>query len=179
MIEMTPVYPEWSRTIRDVADFPKPGILFKDITPLLADAKAFDAAVKAMAAPWRAAGVQAVLGVEARGFILGAALALELGAGFVPVRKPGKLPGATLQQEYTLEYRSDRIEVCADAIAPGTRVVLVDDVLATGGTLAAALLLAGQLEAQVLGAAVLVELDGLGGRARLPAGVPLQATLVY
>ncbi|MCD9086854.1 adenine phosphoribosyltransferase [Stenotrophomonas sp. SY1] len=173
------VYPDWSHKIRDVSDFPKPGILFKDITPLLADADAFRAAIKAMAEPWRAAGVQAVLGVEARGFILGAALALELGAGFVPVRKPGKLPGATLKQEYALEYGSDRIEVCASAIAPGTRVVLVDDVLATGGTLAAALLLAGQLEADVLGAAVLVELDGLGGRARLPAGVPLQATLVY
>ena len=176
---MTSAYPVWSHTIRDVPDFPKPGILFKDITPLLSDAEAFRAAIKAMAAPWRDAGVQAVLGVEARGFILGAALALELGAGFVPVRKPGKLPGATLQQEYTLEYRSDRIEVCADAVAPGTRVVLVDDVLATGGTLAAALLLAGQLQAQVLGAAVLVELDGLGGRARLPADVPLQVTLVY
>ncbi|WP_449466594.1 adenine phosphoribosyltransferase [Stenotrophomonas humi] len=176
---MTTSYPAWSHAIRDVNDFPKPGILFKDITPLLADADGLRAAIKAMAAPWRDAGVQAVLGVEARGFILGAALALELGAGFVPVRKPGKLPGVTLKQEYALEYGSDRIEVCADAIAPGTRVVLVDDVLATGGTLAAALLLAGQLQAEVLGAAVLVELDGLGGRTRLPADVPLQATLVY
>lgn len=176
---MTTHYPDWSRTIRDVNDFPKPGILFKDITPLLADAESFAAALKAMALPWRDAGVQAVLGVEARGFILGAALALELGVGFVPVRKPGKLPGATLTQEYALEYGGDRIEVCAAAVAPGTRVLLVDDVLATGGTLAAALLLAGQLQAQVLGAAVLVELDGLGGRARLPAAVPLHATLVY
>ncbi|KRG65987.1 adenine phosphoribosyltransferase [Stenotrophomonas humi] len=176
---MTTSYPAWSHAIRDVNDFPKPGILFKDITPLLADADGLRAAIKAMAAPWRDAGVQAVLGVEARGFILGAALALELDAGFVPVRKPGKLPGLTLKQEYALEYGSDRIEVCAGAIAPGTRVVLVDDVLATGGTLAAALLLAGQLQAEVLGAAVLVELDGLGGRARLPASVPLQATLVY
>ena len=176
---MTTSYPAWSHAIRDVNDFPKPGILFKDITPLLADADGLRAAIEAMAAPWRDAGVQAVLGVEARGFILGAALALELDAGFVPVRKPGKLPGVTLKQEYALEYGSDRIEVCAGAIAPGTRVVLVDDVLATGGTLAAALLLAGQLQANVLGAAVLVELDGLGGRARLPADVPLQATLVY
>ncbi|MNN08842.1 Adenine phosphoribosyltransferase [compost metagenome] len=176
---MTTSYPAWSHAIRDVNDFPKPGILFKDITPLLADADGLRAAIKAMAAPWRDAGVQAVLGVEARGFILGAALALELDAGFVPVRKPGKLPGATLKQEYALEYGSDRIEVCAGAIAPGTRVILVDDVLATGGTLVAALLLAGQLQAEVLGAAVLVELDGLGGRGRLPAGVPLQATLVY
>jgi len=176
---MTTSYPAWSHAIRDVNDFPKPGILFKDITPLLADADGLRAAIKAMAAPWRDAGVQAVLGVEARGFILGAALALELDAGFVPVRKPGKLPGATLKQEYALEYGSDRIEVCAGAIAPGTRVILVDDVLATGGTLVAALLLAGQLQAEVLGAAVLVELDGLGGRGRLPTDVPLQATLVY
>ncbi len=176
---MTNPYPDWSSTIRDVADFPRPGIRFKDITPLLADADGFRAAIAAMAEPWRAAGVQAVLGVEARGFILGAALALELGAGFVPVRKPGKLPGATLAQEYALEYGSDRIEVCAGAIAPGTRVLLIDDVLATGGTLAAVLLLARRLEAEVLGAAVLVELDGLGGRPRWPAGLPLQATLVY
>ncbi|SBV35789.1 adenine phosphoribosyltransferase [uncultured Stenotrophomonas sp.] len=179
MADMTDTYPDWAGAIRDVADFPKPGILFKDITPLLADAPGFRAAIAAMAAPWRAANVQAVLGVEARGFILGAALALELGAGFVPVRKPGKLPGATLVQAYALEYGSDRIEVCAEAVAPGTRVLLVDDVLATGGTLAAALLLAQRLEAEVLGAAVLVELDGLGGRQRLPVGLPLQATLVY
>ncbi|KRG83846.1 adenine phosphoribosyltransferase [Stenotrophomonas daejeonensis] len=176
---MTDTYPDWAGAIRDVADFPRPGILFKDITPLLADAPGFRAAIAVMAAPWRAANVQAVLGVEARGFILGAALALELGAGFVPVRKPGKLPGATLVQAYALEYGSDRIEVCAGAVAPGTRVLLVDDVLATGGTLAAALLLAQRLEAEVLGAAVLVELDGLGGRQRLPAGLPLRATLVY
>lgn len=176
---MSSYSPDWPRAIRDVADFPKPGILFKDITPLLADADAFREAIAAMAEPWRGREVQAVLGVEARGFILGAALALELGAGFVPVRKPGKLPGATLQQEYALEYGSDRIEVCADAIAPGTRVLLVDDVLATGGTLLAALQLAGQLQADVLGATVLVELAGLEGRGRLPADVPLLATLVY
>ncbi|MCG8276780.1 adenine phosphoribosyltransferase [Stenotrophomonas sp. NLF4-10] len=176
---MTDTYPDWAGAIRDVADFPRPGILFKDITPLLADAPGFRAAIAAMAAPWRAANVQAVLGVEARGFILGAALALELGAGFVPLRKPGKLPGATLVQAYALEYGSDRIEVCAGAVAPGTRVLLVDDVLATGGTLAAALLLAQRLEAEVLGAAVLVELDGLGGRGRWPDGLPLRATLVY
>ncbi len=179
MLRMAYAYPHWHRAIRDVADFPRPGIGFKDITPLLADAAAFRAAIVAMADPWRAAGVQAVLGVEARGFILGAALALELDAGFVPVRKPGKLPGATLMQEYALEYGSDRIEVCAGAVVPGTRVLLVDDVLATGGTLAAALMLARRLEAEVLGAAVLVELEGLGGRPRWPDGLPLQATLVY
>ena len=110
-------YPDWADAIRDVADFPKPGILFKDITPLLADADGLRAAIRAMAAPWRDAGVQAVLGVEARGFILGAALARELDAGFVPVRKPGKLPGATLRQAYGLEYGNDCVEVCVDAIA--------------------------------------------------------------
>ncbi|WP_313643173.1 adenine phosphoribosyltransferase [Stenotrophomonas sp.] len=180
MMHMTsPDYPDWSRPIRDVADFPKPGILFKDITPLLGNGPCFRAAVQAMAEPWRDAGLQAVLGVEARGFILGTALALELGVGFVPVRKPGKLPGATLKQDYALEYGSDRIEVSVGATAPGARVLLVDDVLATGGTLLAALQLAAQLQAQVVGAAVLVELDGLGGRARWPAGLPLAATLVY
>ncbi|MCL7713773.1 adenine phosphoribosyltransferase [Stenotrophomonas mori] len=179
MPDTPPTLPDWSRTLRDVADFPRPGIHFKDITPLLADAAALRAAVAALAAPWRNAGVQAVLGVEARGFILGAALALELGAGFVPLRKPGKLPGATLVQDYALEYGSDRIEVCAGAVAAGTRTLLVDDVLATGGTLAAALLLARQLEVDVLGAAVLVELQALGGRRRWPDGLPLLATLVY
>lgn len=171
--------PHWSRLIRDVPDFPRPGIVFKDITPVLADAAAFAGAIDASAGAWRAAPPDAVAGIEARGFILGAALARELGCGFVPVRKPGKLPGATLTQEYALEYGSDRIEVCATAIAPDTRVLLVDDVLATGGTLAATLQLAGQLQAKVCGAAVLVELEGLGGRERWPDGVPLQATLVY
>lgn len=176
---MTSAYPVWSHTIRDVPDFPKPGILFKDIMPLLAHGEDFRGAITAMADRWRDQKLDAVVGIESRGFILGAAMALELGVGFVPVRKPGKLPGPTLKQEYALEYGSDRIEVCAGAVAPGTRVILVDDVLATGGTLAAALQLAAQLQAQVLGGAVLVELDGLGGRARWPQALPLQATLVY
>ena len=165
--------------VRAVPDFPSPGIVFRDITPLLADAGEFARCITLLAEPWREARVQAVCAIESRGFIFGAALATTLGAGFVPVRKPGKLPGATLVQAYALEYGSDRIEVCAGAVAPGTRVLLVDDVLATGGTLAAALLLAQRLEAEVLGAAVLVELDGLGGRQRLPAGLPLRATLLY
>jgi len=179
--EMIPVppAPAWAARLRDVADFPKPGILFKDITPLLADGEAFAAAIAALCAPWRAAAPEAVMGIESRGFILGAAMAQTLGCGFVPVRKPGKLPAHTLRQEYALEYGRDCVEVHADALPPGARVLLVDDVLATGGTLLATLSLARQLHAEVLGAAVLIELDGLGGRARWPAGVPLSATLVF
>ena len=176
---MTASSPAWAARIRDLPDFPKPGILFKDITPLLANGPDFAAAIEAMAQPWRGAGVDAVMGIESRGFILGAPLATALGVGFVPVRKPGKLPGHTLKQPYSLEYGADCIEVHADALAPGARVLIVDDVLATGGTLLAALSLAGQLQANVLGAAVLVELQDLPGRARWPADVPLQATLRY
>lgn len=165
--------------IRDVPDFPKPGILFKDITPLLADPAGFAAMVDALAAPWRAAPPQVVMGIESRGFILGAALAQALGCGFVPMRKPGKLPARTLSQNYALEYGTDAIEVHADAVEPGTRVLIVDDVLATGGTLHAALQLARRLEADVIGAGVLIELDALGGRARWDSTSPLQALLHY
>lgn len=170
---------DWSARIRDIADFPKPGILFKDITPLLADGPDFASAVDAMAKPWRQTPLNAVMGIESRGFILGAALAHELRTGFVPVRKPGKLPGHTLRQEYALEYGSNVLEVHADALAPGARVLIVDDVLATGGTLDAALSLARQLQAEVVGAAVLVELKALDGRKRWDAQLPLLATLGY
>jgi len=171
--------PAWAGRLRDIADFPKPGILFKDIMPLLANGEDFAAAIDAMVEPWRTAKLQAVMGIESRGFILGAAMARVLGVGFVPVRKPGKLPGRTLKQDYTLEYRTDSIEVHADALPPGARVLIIDDVLATGGTLLAALSLARQLQVEVLGAAVLVELAGLGGRERWAADVPLLANLVY
>jgi adenine phosphoribosyltransferase len=171
--------PAWAGRLRDIADFPKPGILFKDIMPLLANGEDFAAAIDAMVEPWRTANLQAVMGIESRGFILGAAMARVLGVGFVPVRKPGKLPGRTLKQDYTLEYRTDSIEVHADALPPGARVLIIDDVLATGGTLLAALSLARQLQVEVLGAAVLVELAGLGGRERWAADVPLLANLVY
>ncbi|MEL4890066.1 adenine phosphoribosyltransferase [Xanthomonas protegens] len=169
----------WSGRIRDIADFPKPGIVFKDITPLLADGPDFASALDEMARPWRTTPLQAVLGIESRGFILGAALAHELRTGFVPVRKPGKLPGRTVTQEYALEYGSDRIEMHADALPAGARVLLVDDVLATGGTLRAALALAQQLELEVVGAAVLVELQALRGRDRWSEALPLLATLTY
>jgi len=171
--------PAWAGRLRDIADFPKPGILFKDIMPLLADGPDFAAAIDAMVAPWRDANLQAVMGVESRGFILGAAMARVLGVGFVPVRKPGKLPGKVLRQDYTLEYRTDSIEVHADALPAGARVLVVDDVLATGGTLLAALSLARQLQVEVVGAAVLVELAGLRGRERWTSDVPLLANLVY
>ena len=174
----SPDMPAFAGLIRDVPDFPRPGILFKDITPLLADPAGFRAVVDALAAPWRAAPPQAVMGIESRGFILGAALALALGCGFVPVRKPGKLPGRTLAQDYQLEYGHDRLEVQADALPAGTRVLVVDDVLATGGTLRAATALLRRQGADVIGAAVLVELSFLHGRARWDDPAPLRAALV-
>jgi adenine phosphoribosyltransferase len=165
--------------IRDVADFPRPGILFKDILPLLADGRGFAAAVAAMVQPWNSSGVAAVAGVEARGFILGAAMARELGVGFVPIRKPGKLPGAVHEVSYDLEYGSDRLQVQQGALSPGERVLLVDDVLATGGTLLAAASLLSNLRVELVGASVLVELAALGGRARWRDPAPVLATLVY
>jgi adenine phosphoribosyltransferase len=168
---------DWTHLIRDLPDFPQPGIVFKDITPVLADAEAFAAAVDAMAAPWREAAPQAVVGIEARGFILGAAMARALGCGFVPVRKPGKLPARVLALDYALEYGSDRLEVHADALPAQARVVIVDDVLATGGTLAAALALVQRQGMSVIGGAVLVELVALGGRARWTGPAPLHAAL--
>lgn len=170
--------PDWARHVRDVPDFPKPGIVFKDITPMLGDAGDFAAAIDALAAPWREAGIDAVLAIEARGFILGAPLARALGAGFVPVRKPGKLPCRAFRQAYALEYGEDALELHADALRPGARVLLVDDVLATGGTLAAARALAAQSRAEIVGATVLIELAALGGRARWDDDAPLQAAWV-
>lgn len=169
---------DWSRLIRDVPDFPKPGIVFKDIMPMLADAQAFAAAIDALAAPWRDARIDAVLAIEARGFLLGAPLARLLGAGLVPVRKPGKLPGATFEQRYALEYGEDALQVQADALPAGTRVLLMDDVLATGGTLAATLALAERMGAEIVGASVLLELGFLDGRARWHGAAPLRAALL-
>ncbi|MFN8077333.1 MAG: adenine phosphoribosyltransferase [Kineosporiaceae bacterium] len=154
--------------IRDVADYPKPGILFKDITPLLADADGLARTVAALAGGvGEAGGVDLVVGIEARGFILAAPVATALGAGFVPVRKAGKLPWRTLSATYALEYGEAEIEVHEDAVRPGQRVLVVDDVLATGGTAAAAIDLLERLGAVVVELVVLIELAELGGRERL------------
>jgi adenine phosphoribosyltransferase len=169
----------WQDLIRDVPDFPRPGVVFKDITPLLADADGFNAAIDVLAAPWRGIALDAVFAIESRGFILGAGESRVLGLGFVPLRKAGKLPARIHGQDYALEYGSDRLEIHADAVAPGARVLIVDDVLATGGTLQAALALARTQGAQVVGAAVLIELAGLGGRARWDASLPLETAITY
>lgn len=171
--------PHWQTLLRDVPDFPRPGILFKDITPVLADADAFAAVVAEMVAPWRGERLDAVVGIESRGFILGDALAHELRVGFVPVRKPGKLPARTLSLDYALEYGSDRLQIHADALPRGARVIVVDDVLATGGTLKAALALTRQQGAEVIGAAVLLELGFLNARAHWTDPAPLLATAVF
>ena len=162
--------------IRDIPDFPQPGIMFKDITPLLKDAAGLSAAVDAMAAPWTDAGIDAVLAVEARGYLLGTPVALRLGAGFVPARKPGKLPYETVSVDYDLEYGSDTIEMHRDGLEPGQRVLIVDDVLATGGTLAAAIRMVEGAGAEVAGLSLLVELGALGGRERLQ-GYRLEAVM--
>jgi adenine phosphoribosyltransferase len=153
--------------IRDIPDFPKPGIVFKDITPLLLDPAALDAAVTAIADWARPRRIDLVLAAEARGFILGGAVARELGAGFVPARKPGKLPHQTVRAEYLLEYGTDALELHTDAVAQGARVLVHDDLLATGGTARALCDLASKLGAAVVGCAFLVELSFLGGRERL------------
>jgi adenine phosphoribosyltransferase len=154
------------RYIRDIPDFPKPGIVFKDITPLLADATAFRAAVDAMIEPYRGR-VDMVLGIESRGFIVGAAAAYALGTGIAVVRKPGKLPYRTHKASYDLEYGTDALEIHHDAIGNGHRVLLVDDLLATGGTAGAAIELVERCGGQVVACAFLIELSFLGGRARL------------
>ncbi|WP_089103230.1 adenine phosphoribosyltransferase [Streptomyces hyaluromycini] len=166
--------------IRDVEDYPEQGVMFKDITPLLADPAAFTALTDALAEVAERTGATKVVGLEARGFILGAPVALRAGLGFIPVRKAGKLPGATLRQAYELEYGSAEIEVHAEDLSAGDRVMVVDDVLATGGTAEASLQLIRRAGAEVAGIAVLMELGFLGGRARLePAlrGAPLEAVL--
>lgn len=153
--------------IRDIPDFPKPGIIFKDITPLLGNPEAFAFVVESLAERYRDAGIQKIVGVESRGFIFGAPLAVRLGCGFVPVRKPGKLPAATVSQTFDLEYGQDTIEIHQDALKPGEKVLVLDDVLATGGTLEAAIQLVKAVGGQVHEAATILELTFLNGRDRL------------
>jgi adenine phosphoribosyltransferase len=154
-------------TLRDVPDFPKPGIVFKDITPVLADAALLAELVAAMAAPWVNEGITHVAGIESRGFILAAPIAIALGAGFVPIRKPGKLPWKTQGRDYALEYGTDRLEMHVDACPSPARVLLVDDVLATGGTAAAAAALIEETGGKVVGCAFLLAIAGLGGSDQL------------
>jgi adenine phosphoribosyltransferase len=165
------------RHIRDVPDFPKPGIVFKDITPLLADAEAFRAAIDALVAPYRGR-ADMVLGVESRGFIVGAAAAYALGTGIAVVRKPGKLPYLTHSASYELEYGTDALEIHHDALGAGHRVLLVDDLLATGGTASAAVELVHRCGGEVVACAFLIELGFLGGRARL-RGHEVHALIAY
>lgn len=155
--------------LRDVPDFPRPGIVFKDITPLLADPVLFGRVINAMAAPFRGQHITKVIGVEARGFILGAPVALALNAGFVPARKPGKLPHRTVIERYSLEYGSDGLELHHDAVLKGERVVIVDDVLATGGTAEATAKLTSQLGGELVGFSFLMVLGFLDGAKRLGA----------
>ena len=164
--------------IRDIPDFPKPGVLFKDITPLLADPAGLALAVELMAQPFRGQRIDAVVGAESRGFIFGTAVAKALSTGFVPVRKPGKLPGKTRRYEYALEYGTDALEIHADALRSGANVLVVDDLLATGGTLAACCELVRGLGAAICAVVVLIELTGLNGRSRL-AGERVVSILRY
>ena len=164
--------------IRDIPDFPKEGILFRDITPLLGNRDAFSAAIDAVAEPFVDADVDYVAAVEARGFIFGSALAERLGAGFIPIRKPGKLPGAKEAITYDLEYGSDCLEVHADAAAAGAKVLMVDDLLATGGTMCAACKLMEKLGVEIIGLSFLVELTDLPGRAKLES-YPIHTVIAF
>jgi adenine phosphoribosyltransferase len=164
--------------VRDIPDFPRPGIMFKDIAPLLADPRLFVETTRAMAAPFRARGVTHVVAIESRGFLLGGPIAQELGAGLVPVRKPGKLPFATRSVEYQLEYGTDRLEIHQDACDDNALVLIVDDVLATGGTAEAAARLVAGSGAAVVGFSFLMALSFLNGEARL-AGADVKALVSY
>ena len=166
--------------IRTIPDYPKPGILFRDITTLLGDAAGFRSAVDAMVERYQGRGISRVAGIEARGFILGGAMAHQLGAGFVPVRKRGKLPHETIGHDYELEYGTDRVEIHVDAVQPRERVLLVDDLIATGGTAAAAVSLLRQAGAEVVEAGFVIDLPDLGGAKRIEAmGVPVFSLVAF
>lgn len=165
--------------LRDVPDFPKPGILFKDITPLLRSPEALKSACELLAEPFANDAITVVAGIESRGFIFGSIVAQNLGAGFVPIRKPGKLPWTTRKHEYLLEYGSGTLEIHDDALTPEDRVLVIDDVLATGGTLSAATQLVRGFDATLVGAGTVVELEFLGGRRNIGSHVPLHSLLRY
>ncbi len=166
--------------IRTIPDYPKPGILFRDITTLLGDARAFRRAVDELVQPYAGIGVRQVAGIEARGFILGGAVAHQLSAGFVPIRKKGKLPHETVSIAYSLEYGVDEMEMHADAVRPGDKVILVDDLIATGGTAAAAVALLKRLGADVVAACFVVDLPDLGGRKRIESlDVPVRTLVAF
>jgi adenine phosphoribosyltransferase len=174
----TPTVRDLELAIRNVPDFPKPGIQFKDITPVLADPRLFAGAIDLLIEGFRPGDVDAVVGIDARGFIFAAAAALKLQAGFVPVRKKGKLPYQTIEQSYDLEYGTATVAMHVDALKPGARVLLVDDLLATGGTAAAAVALMRKLDAHILEVGFLIELKFLAGRDKLP-GLPVRSLVVY
>jgi len=169
---------EIEKAIRNVPDFPKPGIQFKDITPVLADARLFSGTIDLLTEKFTPGSVDAVVGIDARGFIFAAAAAKKLNAGFVPVRKKGKLPYSTIEQEYALEYGHATVAMHTDALKPGSRVLLIDDLLATGGTAAAASLLVNKLGGKILEAVFLIELSFLNGRSKLN-GVPVRSLISY
>jgi len=173
-----PTAQEIEQAIRNVPDFPKPGIQFKDITPVLADPRLFAGAIDLLTRNFAPGSVDAVVGIDARGFIFAAAAAFKLKAGFVPVRKVGKLPWQTIEQSYDLEYGTNTVAMHLDAIKPGQRILLVDDLLATGGTAAAAIALMQKLGAQILEVGFLIELKFLAGREKIP-GLPVRSIVVY
>ena len=178
MTNAHPTAQEIGRAIRNVPDFPKAGIQFKDITPVLADTRLFSGTIDLLADGFKPGTVDAVVGIDARGFIFAAGVALKLGAGFVPVRKKGKLPYQTHEESYALEYGTATIAIHVDALKPGARVLLVDDLLATGGTAAAAAALVKRLGAQILEISFLIELSFLHGRDNLK-GYPIRSLVVY
>ncbi len=168
------------QAIRTIPDYPKPGIMFRDITTLLGDARAFRRAVDQLVHPYAGAKIDKVAGIEARGFILGGAVAHQLSAGFVPIRKKGKLPHQTVRMAYALEYGTDEMEIHVDAIRPGEKVILVDDLIATGGTAEGAVKLLRQIGADVVAACFIIDLPELGGAARLRAmGLPVRALMAF
>ncbi len=170
---------ELKRIIREVPDYPKPGILFYDITTLLKDAEAFRRVIDLLTERYRDKGINKILGIDSRGFIFAPCVAYNLDAGFIPVRKKGKLPAETISADYDLEYGSNTIEIHKDSLEPGDRVVIIDDLIATGGTAAAAAKLVSELGAELVEMAFMVELSGLKGRERLPAGTEVFSILKY